>query len=147
MLDHALMLMVIAFVLNYRGDGRLVAGIYLIASLMTGYMLEHTASVESFAIYAMGELLLIHLMCSIENRSRLISDMINISRLSIAVQLIGAVLWIEYYQTDVYITLCEIVFSLQILRMLWHGLATREATNCFSGSMDTLYFSYSGKKL
>ena len=86
--------MIGAIILNLKSDGFIVAGAFLLVSLILGYLLESSASVEGYAIYAFGELLFIHIIHSQIDAKTLVSDMINLSRLSIVVQLLGAVAWI-----------------------------------------------------
>lgn len=147
MLDYALVIMIGVVILNLSGDGFLVAGAYLVISLFIGYLLDHAANVEVYAIYAAGELLFIHCIHSIAVRTPLISDMISISRLSIFFQLVGVVLWIEYYDSSTYMALCEIIFIMQVLRMTVYGFATRKGSNPWSNTVDYLHTNYRGEKL
>jgi len=56
-------------------------------------------------------------------------------------------MWVDYYSSSVYMTLCQVVFALQIIRLLAHGLATREIADTRRGSMDSIHTDNSGKKL
>ena len=138
--------MIGAIILNLKNDGAIVAGVFLLISLALGYIQDRAANVELFAIYAASELLFIHCIHSIGS-TPLIKDMINISRASIAVQLLGATMWLQYYNSSTYVTLCEVVFTVQILRLFWHGFATRKATNICGNTLDNLHTGMVGKKL
>ncbi len=147
MFEHALLLMIGAIILNLRNDGSVIAGVFLLLSLMLGYIQLHTANVELFALYAFVELLFIHAIHYLSTPKALVTDMINLSRLSITVQLIGVVMWIEFYSSDVYILMCEFVFAMQLIRLYAHGYAERKITNIWGGALDNLYTGMVGKKL
>lgn len=147
MFDYALLLMIGAIILNLKSDGFIVAGAFLLVSLILGYLLESSASVEGYAIYAFGELLFIHIIHSQIDAKTLVSDMINLSRLSIVVQLLGAVAWIEYYDSTYYLTACEAVFTMQILRLFAYGFATRKAANIWGYPLDYLNTNHCVEKL
>lgn len=147
MYEHALLLMIGAIILNIRNDGSVIAGVFLLISLMLGYIQIHAANVELFALYAFAELLFIHSIHYLNTPKTLVADMINLSRLSIAVQLIGVVMWIEFYSSDVYMLMCEFVFAMQLIRLYAHGYATRKVTNIWGGALDNLYTGMVGKKL
>ncbi len=139
--------MVGAIILNLKGEGFIVAGAFLLVSLILGYLLQSSANVETYALYACGELLFIHFIHSQSAAKTLVSDMVNLSRLSIAVQLFGAIAWIEYYSADYYLIACELVFAMEILRLFAHGFATRKVADIWGNTLDSFNINCSGQKL
>ena len=145
--EYALQIMVITALINIRGDGFNIAGLFILVSIFFGWLIGIATYIESYILYACGELILIHLMSISNGPLNLIMDMIKLSILSIVVQLLGLLMWVEYYDSDLYVALCQVVFILQLIRLTAHGLATRKAFDNRSGDLDSLYTSDSGEKL
>ena len=104
--------------------------------------------IESYVLYALNELVMIHFVYKSRASDRLVRDMIYISIASIGVQLIaGLIMWIEYYDSSVYMIACQSIFILQVIRLTAHGLVTRKAGNTGGGSLDHIHSNHSGKKL
>jgi len=145
--EYALPIMIFLVLINWRGDGRNVACIFLATSVVFNVIINTSEGEEAFVLYAVNELVMLLLIRFSNGPKRLIRDMILISIFSIVVQLLGLLRWDYYYSSSVYMTLCQVVFSIQIIRLLAHGLANREATNTECGFMDTIHTSNSDKKL
>ena len=145
--EYALPIMIFLVLINWHGDGRNVAIIFLATSVLFNWIISTSEGEEAFVLYAVNEVAMIILIRLSSGPERLIKDMILISILSIVVQLLGILRWDNYYSSSVYMTLCQVVFALQIIRLLAHGLANREATNTECGFMDSLYTRNSDKKL
>ncbi len=145
--EYALLIMIFTLAINWRGDGRNLAGLFLLISLFFDWMLTYATFIDSYVLYAAGELVLIHFMYISNGPEILVRDMIKLSILSIVVQLSGLLIWMDYYESTVYMALCQVVFILQTIRLLAHGLATRETSDTRCGSMDSLHIDNSGEKL
>jgi len=145
--EYALPIMIVVLATNWHGDGRILAGLFLLVSLVFGWMLTYSTFIDSYVMYALGELALIHFMYISNGPEKLVRDMIKLSTLSIVVQLSGLLMWMDYYESTLYMAFCQAVFILQIIRLLAHGLANREATNTQCGFMDSIHTSDSDKKL
>jgi len=145
--EYALPIMIFLVLINWRGDGSNVACIFLSTSVVFNWIISTSEGEEGFVLYAVNELVMLLIIRFSRGPERLIRDMILISIFSIAVQLLGLLVWSDYYSSSVYMTLCQVVFALQIIRLLAHGLATREIADTRRGSMDSIYTDNSGKKL
>jgi len=145
--EYALPIMIFLVLINLRGNGRNVAIIFLTTSVVFNWIVSTSEGEEAFVLYAFSEVSMIILMRLFRGPEKLIKDMILISILSIGVQLLGLIRWDNYYSSSVYMTLCQVVFALQIMRLIAHGLATREITDTRRSSMDPIYTDNSGKKL
>ena len=145
--EYALTLMAIVCFINNRTDGAIIAVLFVIVSLSFDWIISTTTFVDSYVIYALGELTLIYFMNISNGPERLVKDMKALSTLSIVVQLSGLLMWMGYYESTLYMALCQMVFILQIIRLIAHGLARREASNTQRGFMDSIHTSNSDKKL
>jgi len=145
--EYALPIMLFLLLINWRGDGRNVAFIFLLTSVVFNWIISTSEGEEAFVLYAVNELVMLLLIRFSDGPDRLVRDMILISIFSIVVQLQGLIMWADYYSSSVYMLLCQVVFSLQIIRLLAHGLATREIADTRRGSMDSIYTDNRGKKL
>jgi len=141
--------MIFTLVINWRKIGdRQVAWIFLLTSMLFDWIISQSVWIESYVIYAINELIMIHLVYHSKASNNLVRDMITISVASIGVQLIaGLVMWVEYYDSSIYMIACQSIFILQVIRLTSHGLVTRKAGNTGGGSLDYLHTDNSGKKL
>jgi len=145
--EYALPIMIFLVLINWRGDGRNVALIFMATSVLFNWIISTSENEEGFVLYAVNEVVMLLLIRFSNGPERLIRDMILISTFSIVVQLLGLLRWDSYYSSSVYMTLCQVVFALQIMRLIAHGLAIREITDTRRSSMDSIYTDNSGKKL
>jgi len=145
--EYALPIMIFLALINWRGDGRNVAIIFLATSVVFNWIVSTSEGEEAFVLYAVNELVMLLIIRFSNGPYRLVRDMVLISIFSIVVQLLGLLRWDSYYSSSVYMTLCQVVFAIQIIRLIAHGLATREIADTRRGSMDSIYTDNSGKKL
>jgi len=145
--EYALPIMIFLVLINWRGDGRNVAIIFLATSVVFNWIVDTTGGIEAYVLYSLNELSMISLLRISNGPSKLIGDMIKLSIFSIAVQLLGLLMWVEYYGSSVYLALCQVVFVLQIIRLAAHGLATGKAFDTRRGSMDSVHVDNSGESL
>jgi len=145
--EYALPIMIFLVLINWRGDGRNVALIFLLTSVVFNWIIGTSEGVEAYVLYSFNELAMIFLLRISTGPATLVRDMISISILSIVVQLSGLLMWMDYQESTLYMAFCQVVFILQIIRLTAHGLATREITDTRRGSMDSIYTDNSGKKL
>jgi len=141
--------MIFTLIINWRDrGGRQIAWIFLLTSILFNWVIGQSVWIESYVIYAVNELVMIHFVYKSGASDNLVRDMITISIASILVQLFaGLVMLIEYYDSSIYMIACQVIFILQAIRLTAHGLATRKAGNIGGGSLDFLYSDNSGKKL
>jgi len=145
--EYALPIMIFLVLINWRGDGRTVAIIFLSTSVVFNWIIGTAEGIEAYVLYSFNELAMIFFLRISNGPIRLIRDMIGISILSIVVQLSGLLMWMDYYESTLYMALCQMVFILQIIRLTAHGLARREASNIECGFMDSIHTRNSDKKL
>jgi len=145
--EYALPIMIFLVLINWHSNGRNVACIFLATSVVFNWIISTSEGEEAFVLYAVNELAMLLLIRFSNGPERLVRDMILISIFSIAVQLQGLIMWADYYSSSVYMTLCQVVFAIQIIRLLAHGLANRKAKDNGCGSMDSIHTSNSDKKL
>jgi len=147
--DYATEIMVFALAINWRNSGgRQVAWILLWTSVLFNWIIGQSVWIESYVLYSLNELVMIHFVYHSKAPDNLVRGMIWISIASIGVQLIaGLIMWIEYYDSSIYMIACQSIFILQVIRLTSHGLVTRKAGNTGGGSLDYLHTDNSGKKL
>ena len=136
-------------VINWRDSGgRQVAWIFLLTSILFNWIIGQSVWIESYVLYAINELVMIHFVYKSRASDNLVRDMIIISVTSILVQLFaGIIMWIEYYDSSIYMVACQTIFILQVIRLTAHGLATRKAGDIGCSPLGSLYSDSSGKKL
>jgi len=145
--EYSLYIMLFMLAVNWRGDGRNVSGIFLVTSLTFGWIIQQSTWIDSYVVYSINEAVFIYLICISNGPNRLVKDMVKISILSMVVQLIGLLMWIQYYGSSVYMALCQMVFILQAIRLIAHGLATGKTFHTRGSTLDSIHVSDSGKKL
>jgi len=145
--EYALPIMIFLVLINWRGDGRNVACIFLLTSIVFNWVIGTSDGVEAYVLYSFNEMSLFVLLHISNGPKSLVKDMRKLSILSIVVQLSGVLMWMVYLESTAYLILCEMIFILQIIRLAAHGLDRREASNTQCGSMDSLYTRNSDKKL
>ena len=147
--EYAIPIMIFTLVINWRNrGGRQIAWIFLLTSILFSWIIGQSVWIESYVLYAINELVMIHFVYKSRASDNLVRDMITISVASILVQLFaGLIMWVESYDSSIYMMACQTIFILQVIRLTAHGLATRKAGDTRGGSLDSLYSDNSGKKL
>lgn len=147
--DYATEIMIFTLAMNWRNSGgRQVAWILLWTSALFNWIIGQSVWIESYVLYSLNELVMIHFVYHSKAPDNLVRGMIWISIASIGVQLIpGLVMWVEYYDSYIYMIACQTIFILQVIRLTANGLATRKAGNTRGGSLDSIHSNHSGKKL
>ena len=145
--EYAFPIMIFLVLINWRGDGRNVAIIFLATSVVFNWIIGTSEGVENYVLYSLNEVVMFAMFHIFNGPKMLVRDMKLLSILSIVVQLSGLLMWMDYYESTLYMALCQMVFILQIIRLTAHGLANREASNTECGLMDSLYTRNSDKKL
>jgi len=145
--EYALPIMVFLVLINWRGDGRNVAIIFLTTSVVFNWIIGTSEGVENYVLYSINEAFMFAMFHIFSGPRVLVRDMKILSILSIVVQLLGVLMWMAYFESTAYLILCEMIFILQTIRLTAHGLARRETSNTECGFMDSLYTRNSDKKL
>jgi len=145
--EYALPIMIFLVLINWRGNGRNVACIFLSTSVVFNWIIGTSEGVENYVLYSVNEALMFALFHISNGPRMLVEDMKILSILSIVVQLSGVLMWMGYYESTAYLIFCEMIFILQIIRLTTHGLARREASNTQCGFMDSIHTRNSDKKL
>jgi len=84
--EYALPIMMFLVLINWRGDGRNVACIFLLTSVVFNWIIGTSEGEEAFVLYAVNELVMLLLIRFSSGPERLVRDMILISIFSIVVQ-------------------------------------------------------------
>jgi len=145
--EYALPIMIFLVLINLSGDGRNVAIIFLITSVVFSWIIGTSEGVENYVLYSFNEVFMFAMFHLFSGPKVLVRDMKILSILSIVVQLSGVLMWMVYLESTAYVILCEMIFILQTIRLIAHGLARRETSNTQRGFMDSIHTSDSGKKL
>jgi len=145
--EYALPIMLFLVLINWRGDGRNVAFIFLATSILFNWIIGTSEGIEAYVLYSFNELAMIFLIRISNGPLSLVKDMIKLSTLSIVVQLSGLLMWMDYNESTLYMALCQMVFILQIIRLIAHGLATGKTIHTRSSTLDSIHVGDSGKKL
>ena len=145
--EYALPIMIFLVLINWRGDGRNVAIIFLATSVVFNWIIGTSEGVENYVLYSVNEFVMFAMFNIFNGPKTLVRDMKILSILSIVVQLLGVLMWMAYFESTAYLILCEMIFILQTIRLIAHGMARREAANTQRGFMDSIHISDSGEKL
>jgi len=145
--EYALPIMIFLVLINWQGDGRNVACIFLATSFVFNWIIGTSEGIENYVLYSINEASMFAMFHIFNGPRMLVRDMKILSILSIVVQLSGVLMWMVYLESTAYLILCEMIFILQTIRLIAHGLARRETSNTECGFMDSIHTRNSDKKL
>lgn len=145
--EYSLPIMIFIVLINWRGDGRNVAIIFMATSIVFNWIIGTSEGPEAYVLYSFNEAFMFAMLHISNGPKSLVKDMKILSILLIVVQLSGVLMWMVYLESTAYLILCEMIFILQTIRLIAHGLARREASDTQCGFMDSIHTSDRGEKL